>query len=90
MAKTLDELQALLAGHGSACQQMLDAVLAKRLETPTSKTPPETSGMFVSRPASVAADQWCQGPSAQSPSTHLPAHTEPGTPGCKANGENAR
>jgi len=37
MAKTLDELQALLAGHGSACQQMLDAVLAKRLETPTSK-----------------------------------------------------
>lgn len=39
MAKTLDDLQALLTGHGYACEQMLDVVLTTRLETKTYKNP---------------------------------------------------
>jgi len=39
MAKTLDDLQTLLTGHGYACEQMLDVILATRLETKTYKNP---------------------------------------------------
>ena len=39
MAKTIDDLQTLLTGHGYTCEQMLDVVLATRLETKTYKNP---------------------------------------------------
>lgn len=39
MAKTLDDLQTLLTGHGYTCEQMLDVILATRLETKTYKNP---------------------------------------------------
>jgi len=39
MAKTLDDLQNLLTGHGYTCEPMLDLILATRVETKTYKNP---------------------------------------------------
>jgi hypothetical protein len=39
MAKTLDDLQNLLTGHGYTCEPMLGLILATRVETKTYKNP---------------------------------------------------